>query len=162
MCQSLAQGPAPIKHSWHPFMAPIKLFLLKPKAHCPFDHRAQIFDRIIKTDPWRESVGIDFNILSPGSILWKTLIRSLFLYPAQPALNSPQSLLKKCASPYSFPKLLLDSHGWHVAEWISFSPWAFTEDVKERALLTKRERKQFLKPLCVWHQFNYLVHALFS
>ena len=99
------------KYSWHPFTAPIKLFLLKPKAHCPFDHRAQVPDRIIKTKPGRVHVGIGFNILSPGSILWKTLIYSLFLCPAQPAINSPQSLLKKRASPASFPKLLLNRLG---------------------------------------------------
>lgn len=141
MFKSLAQGLAPIKHSWHPFMAPIKLFLMKPKVHCPFDHRAQLSDRIIKTNPWRASVGIGFNILSPGSILWKILIRSLFLCPAQPAINGPQSLLKKCACLSDFPKLLLNRQGWYIAGWTSFSPWAFTEDVRERALLTQWRRK---------------------
>lgn len=36
----------------------------------------------------------------------QALLYSLFLCPAQPAINSPQSLLETCAAPRDFPKLL--------------------------------------------------------
>lgn len=51
MHKFLAKGLAPIKHAWHPIMAPIKLFLRKHKAHCPLDRRAQISDTTMKSIP---------------------------------------------------------------------------------------------------------------